>query len=423
MQTAPEVCSFPIVSQQDIIYLQSALRTLNVQKIPETGNLYSLKRDLCQLVRAQQASVVGDQGPCLDSIPPGHRIRIKIDQKIECYDVLELYKRITETPWKHRFSTSQVARIKRQVEILDLPLPRSCHQASGMKEICVTNPDCHYNERTMLGAFFSTESSKYAEGECYPKHSHIKALLQNCEEAKSESIITVLMDMVHRAFLLQHLPVEMDTDTALQIMSQLHDMMPNIRRELQQKEHQQLCLLLQENSDWYLSHTYSWYSSETRDQVSTLKQHLQSGESFLRLLNANYVSLQLIEQLVSSLKMIPVDLSTYIQTIHFAVNGAIWVYSTFFASYAAFYFLTPGGWMILKQYKDNPNVLSAVGILLSLFLDDTSVAVDMMKQLSLSAQELHVFTTSLATWQKLIMGQVTSQVAVKGVRKKISRKP
>ena len=63
----------------------------------------------------------------------------------------------------------------------------------------------------------------------------------------------------------------------------------------------------------------------------------------------------------------------FLRTIHFVANSTLAFYSTFLASYGAYFLLTPGGWAVLDKVRRNPSLASISGVVLALLLD-TAVA-------------------------------------------------
>jgi hypothetical protein len=61
--------------------------------------------------------------------------------------------------------------------------------------------------------------------------------------------------------------------------------------------------------------------------------------------------------------------ATLVRTVHFVVNSALGVYANVFASYTAYFLLTPGGRALLDKVRRNPSVATASGIVLALLLD------------------------------------------------------
>jgi len=431
-------CLDPIVTRADIQLLQNVLGKMRVNVPKKASSQSALKRELCQMIKEQQAVIVDDNKCDMEDLPPERQIRLRINQETKCYDVIALSTALQKDPiLRARFSKSQLQRIERQISLLKTPMDeRPCQAASGMKFICLQNPNCVYNERTLVGALVGAENSKYNEGECYPNQAHVRSIIESCSaESPVNSLIVVLMDMAHRAFLLEHLSSSgFERDVVLQAMHQLHDFLETLRLNLKTKTSNELCLLVKENAPWYLSSTSSWLSNDTHQQArvvveSAIQQHLKSGEAFLDLLGANWIPLTTFRHLITSIQSIlPQEewTDTLIKLTHFAVNAALWTYSTLFVSYAVFYFLTPGGWALLRSLRDKPDALVLMGIIMSLFLDDQSFVLDILKSLHLSTEKLHEYVQLSSKWQKLVLARVsadvTTGVVLRSIHKKLSRK-
>ena len=85
----------------------------------------------------------------------------------------------------------------------------------------------------------------------------------------------------------------------------------------------------------------------------------------------------------------------YLRTLHFVTNSTLGVYSTAFASYGAYFLLTPGGWVILDKIRRNPSLAAVSGLLLSVLLDQA--AADPLALLSQLGLPPLVFSTLTKT--------------------------
>jgi hypothetical protein len=85
----------------------------------------------------------------------------------------------------------------------------------------------------------------------------------------------------------------------------------------------------------------------------------------------------------------------YLRTLHLIVNSMIGTYVNVFASYGAFFLLTPGGWVMLDKIRRNPSLAAASGIFLSILLDQAGGPLTLINQLGLPSLGLSTLTKTV----------------------------
>lgn len=398
---------------------------IKASHIARTNN-FQEKQALCRLLQEQQAEILEPQGSCdittiLDlskeskEIDPSRLIRLRHGPdkpNIHCYDVVELVDLLSENPkLRTLFSEFQLQRIQRNAETAQRdPTERSCNESDGNKASCLkTSPRCAFNEWSVFGRLFSASSSstRLRDKECYPTFQFVDELAAKCSnDTKSvdkQTLELVLFDMLSRSFVLQHVP-QAETDLSIieiYALSNRIETLKNVKRaELHELTVQSLCSLLQDNLEWYKGERTGWWVG---DKIEiTIPQALGSSEGFLELLGWNAIPLQSFVQFWSALQPILLrmwkdqpDLLAQLgllakeswvpRLLHFAVNAFFGGYSIL-ASWASFFFLTPGGWILLNKIRKDRSLAGILGITLSLLLDGSSPVLKALQQLHLPTE-------------------------------------
>ena len=369
---------------------------VDIKTVKDTENFPShyQKRELCELIDQHLAHEVGPDSTCAvttdTDTPPELVIKMRIANKITCFNVIELDRKLrTDPAFAARFSEWQIARIAKRVQLLTSTQPEACAEYVRNPAACEKQRGrCTYNRRSLVGALVGSRASKREEGGCYLSDSIIKQLQTNCTASDTSTLQAVLMDLFDHVFSVRRFRaveeaaeragVETREESAIEVYffaDQVEKLKAERKDYLRTLDLASLCTLFAENIDNYISSAPLSFSEQTitnlkasTDKINefltakvrylvvsareaqakarkalaeiassvaaTLRTALSSPEAFLRFIGATAITKESIQTLVGPLTR---DLEwgdTVVDVLHFLFNAALFVATTFLLGWA-----------------------------------------------------------------------------------------
>lgn len=280
-------------------------------------------------------------------IPALRRIKLNCGGESQCWDMLELEKKLQREPtFAARMSEMQRTSFYKKLNRVKSSTVLPCHVLSGNKEACSRRADrkCALHEQSLLGALFGAQANnRFDDQECHLTAAYLRKVSTGCSELPMDELISVVDDIHYDQ--VQKLMVDLrrlsmyEQSLAVQEMQEMLERMNSSTRTLKKSE---LCTIIQEyQAEEEVKWTSSWLSLAR--QIDRLLKKLQVPDRYITM-----------EQLLRLFRALDLKLSERVIFVIHRVLNLIGFYYENTVAWGTWFILFAEGRATLKKILTEP---------------------------------------------------------------------